>query len=149
MIKNIFVSVGTTPFDELIKYVDKEVLDKEIICQISNFAKYKPKNHKYFGFTKNIDEYYNWADLVVCHAGAGTVYKLLEMRKKIIVVPNTYRIDKHQNDLSRFIEEKNYALVCHDIDKLKYFIEQSSEFTPNQFLEKKFFVTDEILELFL
>ena len=149
MNQNIFVTVGTTPFDELIKYVDKEILDKKIICQISNFAKYKPKNHKYFNFIENIEDYYNWADLIICHAGAGTVYKLLEMRKKIIIIPNTYRVDKHQIDLSEFVRKKKYALVCNDISRLKYIIRQSNEFMPKQFLEKKFFVTDEILRLFL
>jgi beta-1,4-N-acetylglucosaminyltransferase len=52
---NIFITVGTTRFDSLIKYVDqnKEFDNFNIECQIAN-GKYIPKQHLYFRFYDTI-----------------------------------------------------------------------------------------------
>lgn len=111
--KKIFITVGTTPFDELIKFCDQTIDTKKfnIFAQISPYAKYKPLNFEYIEYTQNIDEYYNNYDLIISHAGAGSVYKLLELNKKTIFVPNYTMKDDHQIDICNFIEKKNYALV--------------------------------------
>ena len=89
----ILVTVGTTRFDSLIKYLDETFagLDFEFTFQIAD-GKYEPVNFPFFTFSSDINTYYKESDLVICHAGAGTIYKLLESRKKVIIVPNTERL---------------------------------------------------------
>jgi beta-1,4-N-acetylglucosaminyltransferase len=110
----ILVTVGTTPFDELIRAVDESLpRETEVSLQIAEGA-YQPKNFPWFKFTPAIGELYEKAELVICHAGAGTTYKLLEMRKKMVVVPNLTRSDPHQKELAAFVERGRHAPVCWD-----------------------------------
>lgn len=111
MIK-VFVTVGTTPFDDLIKYLDDQDWNGvEIIAQISEKATFKPKNIEWFEFCDNIDFYYKNYNVIISHAGAGSVYKLLELNKKCIFVPNTSMKDNHQEDICRFLSENNFAEI--------------------------------------
>ncbi len=135
---NIFVTVGTTPFDQLIRSIDLHCRNiNEIQFQIAN-AEYIPVNFPYFYFSDQIFCYYERADIIICHAGAGTVYKLLEMDKKIIVVPNLFRSDTHQQDLAKFVEINEYALVCWDIEKINDYIQQSNIFVPKKYQKDEF-----------
>ena len=75
---NIFVTVGTFKFDSLIKKVDSlaEYTGFNIVCQIGE-GLYLPKHCKYFRFKNSISEFVEKADIIITHAGAGTVYSLL------------------------------------------------------------------------
>lgn len=111
MIK-VFVTVGTTPFDALIKHLDQQDWNGiEIIAQISDEASFIPRNIEYFEFCDNIDFYYKNYDVIISHAGAGSIYKLLELHKKCIFVPNTTMKDNHQEDICRFVSENNFAEI--------------------------------------
>lgn len=147
---NIFVTVGTTKFDSLIGAVDKVAKNdgNTYIYQIAN-GEYKPLFGNYFTFTKCIDKYYSQADVVITHAGAGSIYTLLERRKKIIIVPNLDRVDKHQSDISEFMEKGQYAKVCNDLDSIEQLIKGIGSFNPNQFLKIDFFKEKEIASFLL
>ena len=114
MIK-VFITIGTTPFDELIKLCDKNIdLNSfQVLAQISDKAKYRPKNIEFIEFTNKIMTLYNKADIIISHAGAGSIYNLLELQKKSIFVPNFIMKDGHQNDICKFIENNNYAKVMN------------------------------------
>lgn len=143
----IFVTVGTTPFDSLIKYVDNLDIKKEFIFQISDDAKYLPKNHKYFNFTKDIEAYYKNAEVVITHAGAGSSYNLLEMGKKIIIVPNLERVDNHQLDITNYMKRENYAMTCTDLIKLEKMINDIDKHQLTKYKKESFFKENEILEI--
>jgi beta-1,4-N-acetylglucosaminyltransferase len=149
---NVFITVGTTKFDSLIKYIDqnKEFNNFNMECQIAN-GKYIPNNHLYFRFCGNSDiiRKYENADLVISHAGAGTIYKLLEMRKKIIIVPNLDRADKHQLDLAQYMDKNKYALVSYELDQLLPLIIISENTLLNSFEKNKFFKTEDIIRYIL
>jgi beta-1,4-N-acetylglucosaminyltransferase len=118
-VMRVFVTVGTTDFDELIESIDLIINDDiEFTCQIAK-GKYKPKNHTYFSFTDDIHPFYEKADVIITHAGAGSIYKLLEIGKKIIVCPNLFRKDKHQAQIAKYVEENNFAMACYNLKEIQ------------------------------
>ena len=125
----ILITVGTTPFDNLIRFCD-ENLDPtlEITMQVSNDASYVPNRFDYFKFTNDIISCYQNADLVITHAGAGTIFTLLEMRKRIIVFPNLDRDDSHQKDLAGIVSRKKWGLVCWHYQDLPELIVRAIDF---------------------
>jgi beta-1,4-N-acetylglucosaminyltransferase len=143
----ILVTLGTTRFDSLIEFIDNNILneDYDIIMQIADGI-YKPKNFKYFNYTEDIDIYYKESDLIICHAGAGTIYQLLEMKKKLIIVPNLDRIDKHQSDISDFMSKYNYALSIENYNELSKIIEISKDIELIEFTKDPFFKVKEIID---
>lgn len=139
---NIFVTVGTTPFDSLIQQLDvlaKDCPQFNITAQVSNFSNYEVKNFSSFQFSSDIDDYICNSQLVITHAGAGSVYRLLELEKTVLVVPNVERIDKHQIEIANFVESQNYASVCYDIDKLKEAIDKALLTTSSVYRKVDFF----------
>lgn len=115
---NIFITVGTTPFDRLVRAADMQLgADYKLTFQISE-GKYIPKGHDYFRFSDDIDSYFKRADLIISHGGAGTIYKALGLGKRLLVVPNLDRVDHHQLDICNYMVENNYACSCLEFDKL-------------------------------
>lgn len=99
----IFVVVGTQePFDRLIRAVDQWAGDtgyKEIFGQISR-AEYSPTNFSYTDFIEPeqfIDKFRS-ADIIVGHAGMGTIIQALQFSKPIIVMPRLSIFHETRND---------------------------------------------------
>lgn len=109
----VFITVGTTPFDELIRRCDQELANGGFQCvaQMSEFSTYTPKNIDAFPFVKDISKHLQNADIIISHAGAGNVYSILEEHYKVIFVPNHTLKDGHQEDICNFIEKNHYASV--------------------------------------
>lgn len=145
----IFVTVGSTHFNSLIKHVDQLFIDNEfdVTCQISD-GTYIPKNHRYFRMSDSIEQYFDEADVVITHAGAGTVFYLLELGKKIVVVPNCDRVDTHQLDLAQFVENNNFANVCYQLDRLENAIDLAQNAKYSQYINQPFNGYDLIEKLF-
>ena len=142
----VFVTVGTTRFDSLIKYIDETFADSnmEFVFQIAD-GKYEPKNFPFFNFSAEVETHYKESDIVVCHAGAGTIYKLLEIRKKIIIVPNTERIDNHQLDIADFMKTHGYAITIKDFSLLSEAIQRVTHTELTSFDKHNFNKTKEIM----
>lgn len=145
----ILVTVGTSPFDRLINTIDEKVSSKtyDVCCQISS-GNYIPKNHPYFKFSNTFKLMMQQSDIVITHGGAGTVFQLLEMNKKIIIVPNLDRIDNHQIDLAEFIEHNNYGIICRDIDAIDKSIVRCLNFIPKTYQKTTFFMANDIVKYF-
>lgn len=120
MRSKVLITVGTTPFDDLIRYCDLNIDIKqyEVLAQVSNLSKYKTKNIKTIEFSDNIFDLYEQHDIIMSHAGAGSVYNLLELNKKVIFVPNYTMKDNHQEDIIKFVTKNNYALSLNIKNKL-------------------------------
>jgi beta-1,4-N-acetylglucosaminyltransferase len=128
----ILITVGTTPFDNLIKAAEQQLSQAhQLTSQISE-GEYKPLGHTYFQFTDDIESHYNDADLIISHGGAGTIYRVLELGKKLIIVPNLDRVDHHQLDICDFMRKNGHALACLKLDELGETVEkvQSFDFVP-------------------
>jgi UDP-N-acetylglucosamine transferase subunit ALG13 len=99
----IFLVVGTQePFDRLVKSIDDwagKTGNKDIFGQISR-ASYLPANFEYTDFIapKQFNEKFQSADIIVGHAGMGTIIQALQHYKPIIVMPRLSRFHETRND---------------------------------------------------
>lgn len=99
----IFVSVGMQmPFDRLCKTVDAwggERDRKDIFMQIGSTA-WRPSNCEYVELL-NPDEYADrvkQAEVLVMHAGTGSILAAMKYGKPIIVMPRVARLRETRND---------------------------------------------------
>jgi len=145
---NIFVTVGHTHYNSLFKAVNEQLSPKtyHVVNQISD-GDYIPDKHKYFKFTQDIAAQISQADLVITHAGAGSVFHLLEIGKPIVVVPNFERVDEHQKDLADFVEKNNYATVCNNLAQLAPCVLDAVSKTFSQYQTTPFYGYQYILDL--
>lgn len=145
---NIFVTVGTTKFDSLIETVDliSFLNEHEVTYQISN-GNYHPKNGIFFKFTEDLNQIIDSSDLIITHAGAGSIYSLLESGKKLIVAPNLERVDKHQLEIAQYCFEKNYCSVAFELSDLSNLIELSQSKVFAKYVKDEFFLTSHIAAL--
>jgi len=135
----IFVTVGTTTFDSLIEFLDNHLdTNDEILFQIAN-GKYLPSNFKYIRFTNDIDTMYREYDYIITHAGAGTIYQLLDLQKRFIVVPNLDRVDGHQTDIAQFLVDGSYALSCTEFKEIIPSLEKLPSVAFNTYEKESFF----------
>lgn len=140
----ILVTVGTTGFDELFRACD--ALDwngHEVLFQIGP-SRYSPTLERAVRYTGNIKEAYGWADVVITHAGAGSVFTLLEMGRRIVVVPNLTRRDKHQSELARFVEANRFAIVAWSPDELGDALRRLDGFDFQPYRKREFFLGGEL-----
>ncbi|KAK6337368.1 N-acetylglucosaminyldiphosphodolichol N-acetylglucosaminyltransferase catalytic subunit alg13 [Orbilia blumenaviensis] len=133
--KGVFVTVGTTAFDGLIK----AVLVPTVIGQLSDFGytqikvqhgngreayvnAFTPELERLVqktgisidGFdyeeSTRITELIIEADLIISHAGSGTILDALRYQKAIIVVPNESLMDNHQAELATEMSKQKYVI---------------------------------------
>ncbi|MCG7566498.1 hypothetical protein MHM95_09365 [Pseudoalteromonas sp. CnMc7-15] len=149
----VLVTVGNTRFDSLFKQLDSiaqlnTAQDITFLGQISNGV-YKPKNFSFFKFSTHIQQYIDESEFVICHAGAGSVYSMLEQGKTLLVVYNTDRVDSHQKDLLHFLQDNKYALVCWRIEDLESQVSKLKDFEPTPYKKPSFSAGREISEYLL
>ena len=115
----IFVTVGTTRFDELVEAMDKiaPALHEAVIIQAGNH-KYRPSNCTYFTFDNDLLKYYDEADIVVAHGGAGITFEVLNLGKKLISVENPHVLEGHQGDLLGKLSQEGYLIWCRDLNTI-------------------------------
>jgi UDP-N-acetylglucosamine transferase subunit ALG13 len=145
----IFVTTGTGieyNFSRLLKILDniceKGYIDSsQLIVQcVDNFI---PTNFSMIRILSNDKFIANLeiADLVISHAGTGSVTKALAMGKKLIIFPRLEKFqehgDNHQLDICNLFKTKGYALIALDENELINAINESIHFQPKPFLSNK------------
>lgn len=140
MKKKIFVTTGSSlEFDSLVKEIDKINKNKiyNISCQIGS-GKYIPKNCKYYRFKGSLEKDISWADLIITHTGAGTLFELLEKGKTIISVQNIKGVEGIF-DLPLYLNKnKHIKYVSNkDISNLANIIKQLLDVKLNKFKKYK------------
>jgi beta-1,4-N-acetylglucosaminyltransferase len=122
----IFVTAGNhfQGFERLLKKVDEIAprISHEIVIQ-KGYSKYVPKNTNYFDFVPmNIAmEYIQKSDLVVSHAGIGTIMLCKENGIPLIIFPRRKKYREHgtdhQMEIAKVLEErgdKNIYIVYEE-----------------------------------
>jgi beta-1,4-N-acetylglucosaminyltransferase len=124
----LFVTVGTTKFDDLIQFVSSDLfLDSiwnagyeyvTIQHGTSTFVGSHPKLHIHsFDYAPSLAPYFCEADTILTSGGSGTILEVLELEKVLIVCVNTTLQDNHQIELSQKLAAEGY-LVLSKIDEL-------------------------------
>lgn len=150
----IFVILGTQDkkFPRLLEAIQKQIdagkisKKEEIIVQAGS-TKFESKDMKILDYmsVRKFEECIEKADVVICHAGVGTILTALKKGKKIIAAARLKQYGEHVNDhqlqiLDNFTKE-GYILALEDFDKIDILLKQVKSFTPAKFKSnKKFFL---------
>lgn len=70
-------------------------------------------------FVENIAQAYEWADLVICRAGATTISELVIVGLPAILVPFPYAIDDHQTRNAHYPVDAGAAILVPESDRLE------------------------------
>ncbi|KAH7543101.1 uncharacterized protein LOC107411984 [Ziziphus jujuba] len=125
--KIVFVTVGTTCFDALVRAVDTQAVKEELfrrgythlLIQMGR-GSYVPWKSgggdesiavDHFTFSSSIADHLRSASLVISHAGSGSIFETLRLGKPLIVVVNEDLMDNHQSELAEELAERKH-LYC-------------------------------------
>lgn len=141
----IFVTLGSQKFqlNRLLRQLDESLKlqgvmwTEDIFAQIGA-ADYVPERYpcKHFLDRKEFETKVQKSDLILTHAGVGTIITALSMKKKVLVYPRLKKyqeaVDDHQLSIADAFSKNNYLMVCKESDDLWEKIEECRrhEFTP-------------------
>lgn len=98
----IFLTVGTQlPFDRLIAAVDTWLDGRNLECFAQTCGgEVVPRNMKSKPYLDpdEFDSYFRRAELVVAHAGMGSILSALSSGKPLLIVPRRAALGEHRND---------------------------------------------------
>lgn len=141
----ILVILGTQdkPFTRLLEALDAQkkagVIQDELIVQ-AGCTKLDTDSMKLFDLLP-IDEFdalINDADVIITHAGVGSILSALKKGKKVIACARLAQYGEHTNDHQLQIQEEfarqGYLISCEDFSKIHEIINQLDEFSPNPYI---------------
>lgn len=124
----IFVATGTQePFDRLIRTIDRLApsLDTDrVVAQVCH-STYTARHIECHDFLSpsHFDALFLEAELVVAHAGMGTILSALAKEKPLLVMPRLARFGEHRNDhqlaTAMAFEKLRYVYVAYDEAQLE------------------------------
>lgn len=126
----IFVTVGTTDFEELVRCIDELApsLNERIVCQIG-LGEYVPRHCESFRFAPSLEPYMRQAALVITHGGLGSIVEALRLQLPVVALSNPDRRDLHQDDLLTTFERRGYIVWCRSMNQLAASIAQARQQT--------------------
>ncbi|KAK6590579.1 glycosyl transferase [Cryptosporidium xiaoi] len=147
---SILVTVGTTKFEELVKEVDRQEFHNKLLILGYNkliiqygSGDYKPAERRVkFGQDSSLENdleitsvsymkeiAYGDYDLIICHAGAGSILNSLRNNRRTIVVVNNKLMDNHQSELAFQLHNDKYLIAIQDPKDLVNSIELATKST--------------------
>ena len=149
----ILVMLGTqnNDFHRLLEEIEKNIengnINEEVFVQ-AGFTKYKSDKMKIFSLTskENLENLIKQADLIITHAGVGSIEMALEQNKKVIAVPRLKKfgehVNDHQKDIEKKLDEKGCLIGIDDVSKLGIALKKVKKFIPKKYEKPK---NDEII----
>ena len=125
----IFVCIGSRDyqFNRLLKALDELVasgeITEEIFAQIGQ-SQYLPQHYSWERYldSQTFRQYQQAADLVISHAGVGTLLSSLKMGKSVVAVPRYAKfgehIDDHQTQIAEVLSGEGYLYQVKDMADL-------------------------------
>lgn len=141
------VTLGTQhqEFTRLLDYIENSNLKGEIIVQ-AGYTKYESKKMKIFDFISydEMEKYIDKSDLVITHAGTGSIVMPLKKDKKVIACARLSKfgehVDDHQVELVDVFYSEGYILKIDEDTSLNEVLKNIKDFKPKKFVSntKKF-----------
>lgn len=144
-ILKVFIATGTGKeynFLRLLKMID-ELCDEGILngenVLFQCVDDYNPRNYKKFTLIsdKEFKEIISDSDVIISHAGTGSVTSTLKLHKKMILFPRMSHYgehgDDHQLDLCDLFESKGFVMVAKNKNELRKCIMNVDSFIPKTF----------------
>ena len=116
-------SQGSKFFNEVIPFClsdDKDLFSVKHISGANNLEivknSYKKNNlsAEVIEFSNQMDEMYNWADIVISRSGSMTVTEISHSGRASILVPFLYATDNHQYHNAKYLVEKSAAILIEE-----------------------------------
>ncbi|KAJ2464042.1 UDP-N-acetylglucosamine transferase subunit ALG13 [Coemansia sp. RSA 2337] len=125
---SVYVTVGSTGFDELVMAVCTRQFLRSLAargfrqlcvqCGSSEDLFTPPSTEsgafgiaiESFDYTSSPQRFIEQADLVICHAGTGSILEALHSRKPTIVVVNHQLMDNHQSEIAQELSRYGYLV---------------------------------------
>lgn len=131
--KNVFVTVGTTRFDKLVWATTSPTALRWFSAQgySSLTIQYGTGDQpvidgsawnlsiQWYSFQPSLNDDMRKADLIISHAGAGTVMEVLKLQKTLVVVINTLLMNNHQEELACAMAERGLLLMVANPELLE------------------------------
>ena len=127
MAKTLLITVGTTQFDDLIqscttsvfyKFLEQQGYTRVILqygrrsCPVVESTLLQVE---LYSIVPDLTYYMDQADVIISHAGAGTIFEALYRKKHLIVVTNPKLMDNHQIELCQGLAD---YLIYSMVDQL-------------------------------
>lgn len=135
------VTLGTQhqEFTRLLDYIENSNLKGEIIVQ-AGYTKYESKRMKIFDFISydEMEMYIDKCDLVITHAGTGSIVMPLKKGKKVIACARLSKfgehVDDHQVELVDVFYSEGYILKVDEDTSLDEVLKNIKDFKPKKFV---------------
>ena len=137
----ILVTLGTQKqqFTRLLEYIENANIKEEIIVQ-AGFTKFESNKMKIFDFIDYdaMNKYIDKADLIITHAGTGSIVSALKKDKKVIACARKSKyqehVDDHQEEILDVFYEEGYILKIDEELDLDDVYKKSKSFKPKKFI---------------
>lgn len=136
----IFLTVGTQfPFDRLVRAVDEWAGASgrdDVVAQIGP-TRFVPRYIRYQSFISPSEfaQHVSSAELIVSHAGMGTILNALGFGKPILVMPRQAKFNEHRNDhqlaTARRFKEFGRILVAMDEREIAGQLDSMRDLNPS------------------
>ena len=133
--------------DEIEKNIENGNINEEVVVQ-AGFTKYKSDKMKIFSLTskEKLEDLIKKANLIITHAGIGSIEMALEQNKKVIAIPRLKKfrehVNDHQKDIERKLDEKGCLIGIDDVSKLGIALKKVKKFIPKKYEKSN---SDEII----
>lgn len=140
----IFVTLGTQDkgFSRLLDAIEKQIENgniKEKVIVQAGYTDYVSNNMEILKLIPmdKFDRYIKECDLLITHAGVGSIMTGLKNNKKVIAAARLKEYNEHTNDHQTEIAEQfskeGYILYLEDFDKLDDLLIKTKNFKPKKF----------------
>lgn len=136
----ILVTLGTQfePFDRLLKELDKQDLNEEIIVQAGH-TKFESNKMRILDFIpyEEMNDLVDKARIIITHGGTGSIVEPLKKGKVIIGCARLEKygehVDDHQTELVSIFSDEGYILELKDGENLSGVLKQAETFVPRKY----------------
>lgn len=155
----IFITVGTQKFqfNRLLKEIDKLIEEGFIIAE-NVFAQtgsstYIPQNYSFKAFLtkEELNKQIEANDLIITHAGTGSIINSIKSRKKVIGIPRDAKfgehVDNHQYEIVEQFENSSMIMAVKNIEELKSAIRDSENFEFKKYLSNSEKFNETLIEI--